>query len=164
MNLFETFKNPLEFRDYHLAVFFAQLVIIIASVLLCFKFVFYLDNGKNNLESQGSFFASVRYDIKTKEGEEKFLRKIPSLDSDHEMKQTDQFIDLENGGIRSVIGIVTREMCPFFVFIIPFGVWGALLCIALFIVGVITMFLAPFNLLLHLVLGIIQTVGLVRNR
>ena len=50
MNLFETFKNPLEFRDYHLAVFFAQLVIIIASVLLCFKFVFYLDNG---LRAQG---------------------------------------------------------------------------------------------------------------
>jgi len=99
MRLFETFEEPLEFRDYHLAVFFVQLVVIIASVLLCFKFVFYLDNGKNNLESQGGFWASVCYDIKAREGEEKFLRKIPSLNSDHEMKLTDQFIDLKNGGI-----------------------------------------------------------------
>ncbi len=38
MKLFETFEEPLEFRDYHLAVFFVQLVVIIASVLLCFKF------------------------------------------------------------------------------------------------------------------------------
>ena len=66
-------------------------------------------------------------------------------------------------GLRSVIGIVTREMCPFFVFIIPFGLWGALLCIALFIVGVITMFLAPLNLVLHLVLGIIQTIKLLKK-
>ncbi|MCR4599424.1 MAG: hypothetical protein K5678_10365 [Acetatifactor sp.] len=127
------------------------------------------------------------------------MRKIPSLNSDHEMKLTDQFIDLKNGGIwiterqdimftggllgvylanvalmfagagpiyhgiRSVIGIVTREMCPFFIFIIPFGLWGALLCIALFIVGVITMFLAPFNLVLHLILGIIQTTALIKK-
>ena len=200
MRLFENFTDPLEFEDYHLAVFFAQLVILIVTVLLCVKFVFTLDEGKNNLEVPEGFFASIKYNLTTQEGEEKFLRKIPSLDSDEVKVATDKFIDIKNGGlwltdrqdimftawllgvyfanvvlvfagagpiykgIRSVIRIFTESMLPFFIFIIPFGIWGATVCIFLFLTGVVTMFLAPFNLLLHLVLGIIQSVVLIKNR
>ena len=65
---------------------------------------------------------------------------------------------------RGLIALLTREMLPLFLLIIPFGIWGALLCIILFVTGVATMLLAPFNLLLHLGLGILQTVLIVKKR
>lgn len=200
MKLFESFSDPVDMGDYHLASFFIQLIVIVVSCLLTFKGIIYLDDNKNNLESKDGFFASIINNIKNGDGEQKFLRKIPSLDFGEERIYTDKFIDFENGGIwvthkqdmtftayllgiclanvilvfaaagpiykriRALLGILTREMCPFFVFVIPFGIWGVILCIILFIVGVISMFLAPFNLVLHFILGIIQSIKLIRDR
>ena len=200
MKLYESFSDPVDVGDYHLASFFIQLIVIVASCLLVFKLVFFLDKDKHALESKDGFFASVINNIKNGDGEKKYLRKIPSLNSGGELVYTDKFIDFENGGlwvtdkqnfmlagyllgvclaniilvfsaagpiykrIRAALGIITREMCPYFVFVLPFGIWGAILCIILFVVGIISMFLAPFNLVLHFILGIIQSIKLIRDR
>jgi hypothetical protein len=82
------------------------------------------------------------------------------------MKLTDQFIDLKNGGIwitETQDIMFTGWLLGVYLANIVLVFAGALLCIALFIVGVITMFLAPLNLVLHLVLGIIQTMTLIKK-
>lgn len=58
--------------------------------------------------------------------------------------------------VRQLIGKLTLYMCPFFIFIIPFGIWGALVSIILAVVGYLTFILSPLILTAHLVLGILQ--------
>lgn len=58
--------------------------------------------------------------------------------------------------VRKLIGKLTLYMCPFFIFIIPFGLWGAIVSIILAVVGYLTLILSPLILTAHLVLGILQ--------
>lgn len=58
--------------------------------------------------------------------------------------------------VRQLIGKLTLYMCPFFIFIIPFGIWGALVSIILAVVGYLTLILSPLILTAHLILGILQ--------
>ena len=136
--------------------------------------------------------ASFFDDLTARRGEEKILRKIPSLSSDEQYIETNKFIDLGNGGlwlterqdgmfgilcisvcfsgvilvfvgagplyrlVRRIIGILTAALAPFFIFVIPFGVWGALVSIILAVVGYLTLTFCPLILTAHLVLGIVQ--------
>ena len=65
--------------------------------------------------------------------------------------------------IRTVLGIITRKMLPFFIFVIPIGIWGMIMCVALYIIGIVVMLLAPFILAYHLIMGIIQIVIMVKD-
>ena len=196
MGMYENFTTPTELNHRHLAVFFIQLAVMILSFFICVKLVFFLEEGKYDLESQGSFFASVVYDMKAHEGEEKLFRKLPLFDSDEERIVTDKTIDLEKGGIwlterqdvmftayflggflagvilvfsgvgsvykqiRNIIVIITKEFIPYVIFLVTIGLWLAAICILLYIAAMVTLIFAPLILLVHLVLGVIQTMRL----
>ena len=193
MGMYENFTTPTELNRRHLAVFFIQLAVMILSFFICVNLVFFLEEGKYALESQGSFFASVVYDMKAHEGEEKLFRKLPLFDSDEERIKT---IDLEKGGIwlterqdvmftacllggflagvilvfsgvgsvhkqiRNIIVIITKEFIPYVIFLVTIGLWHAAICILLYIAAMVTLIFAPLILLVHLVLGVIQTMRL----
>ena len=190
MGMYENFTTPTELNHRHLAVFFIQLAVMILSFFICVNLVFFLE------ESQGSFFASVVYDMKAHEGEEKLFRKLPLFDSDEERIVTDKTIDLEKGGIwlterqdvmftacllggflagvilvfsgvgsvykqiRNIIVIITKEFIPYVIFLVTIGLWHAAICILLYIAAMVTLIFAPLILLVHLVLGVIQTMRL----
>ncbi len=61
--------------------------------------------------------------------------------------------------IRHAIAVITLNFIPYVIFIFTIGLWLAVICLMLFVMGVLNMFFAPFILLLHLVLGIIQLAG-----
>ena len=177
-NMFESFSRPQVISDYHLFLFFIQFAVMLVSVLLCIRLVLYLEDDSL---SQGV-------------GEEKHFMKLPTLDSDEERVLTDQFIDLERGGlwltdrqeviftgyllgtffagvalvfigagpiycwVRHVVAFITFGLIPYVIFIVTIGLWLAVVCFILFVMGILNMFFAPFILLLHLTLGIIQIV------
>ncbi len=66
--------------------------------------------------------------------------------------------------IRSVLGVITREMCPLFILVIPFGIWGFIMCAVFYVTGFVSIVTAPFALLYHLIMGIIQTVLMIKDR
>ena len=176
--LFENFSRPSVITDYHLFLFLIQFAVMLISVLLCIKLVLNLEEDK---PSQGT-------------GVEKHFMKLPTLDSDEESVLTDQFIDLERGGVwltdrqeviftgyllgaffagvilvfvgvgpiynwvRHIIAVITLGIVPYVIFIVSIGLWLVAVCFILFVMGILNMFFAPFILLLHLTLGMIQIV------
>ena len=194
MDFIERFRDPESITDYHLVAFIIQLVVIAGVVLGFYKFIMVTDAGRYELDTEDTFISSVIKDLKTEEGEEKFLRKIPSLNSDHEKVQTDRFIDIKNQGlwltdkqdvmftgyllgmyfaniilvvlgagplyrrIKEVLKTLSIKLLPGIFLIFPFIIWAGIMCGVFYIMGITTMFLAPFILAYHLIMGIIQIV------
>ena len=191
MEIINRFKDPERWSDYNLVCFFVQLTVILLASFLVFRFCVY-GNPEISSYTKGGVVSSIFSSLKAEPGEEKLLRKIPSLNSDEEYVKTDKFIDIAHGGVwltekqdgmfgvllfgicfggvalvfigagpiyrlvRRVIAVITLAMCRYFIFIIPFGLWGAVVSLILAIAGYLTMLLFPFILLTHLILGIIQ--------
>ena len=99
MDFIERFRDPESITDYHLVDFIIQLVVILGVTLAFYKLFMVTEVGGYDLDAEDSFISSVIADLKTEDGEEKFMRKIPTLSSDHEKVQTDKFIDIKNFGI-----------------------------------------------------------------
>ena len=192
MEIINKFKDPERWSDYNLVCFFVQLTVIVLTTFLIFRVIVYNNSDFPGYSRKSTAIASFFDDLTARRGEEKLLRKIPSLASDEEYKETNKFIDLKNGGlwlterqdgmlgilcfgvcfggvilvfvgagplyrlVRHVIASLTSVMWPFFIFVIPFGVWGAIVSIILAVVGYLTLLLCPLILTAHLVLGIVQ--------
>lgn len=192
MNIINSFKDPERWSDYNLACFFVHLTLIIIMTFLLFGCFIYNDPEYPEMSRKNGVVASFFDNFTAREGEERLLRKIPSLASDEEYVKTDKFIDLKNGGlwlterqdgmfgiiligacftgvimvfvgagpvfrwVRRIILKLTAAMWKSFIFIIPLGVWGAIVSTILALVGYITFMLTPALLIANLVLGIIQ--------
>lgn len=99
MDFIERLKRPERITDHHIVVFIIQLLVITGVTLGFFKLFMVTRVGGRDLDTEDSFISSVIADLRSEEGEEKFLRKIPTLSSDHEKVQTDKFIDIKNFGV-----------------------------------------------------------------
>lgn len=200
MDFIERLKRPERITDHHIVVFIIQLLVITGVTLAFFKLFMVIRVGGHDLDTEDSFISSVIADLRSEEGEAKFMRKIPTLSSDHEKVQTDKFIDIKNFGIwltdkqdimftgyllgcffaniilvvlgagniyrrvREISANIFIALSPAFILVIPLLIWAGIMCIILYPMGIVTMFLAPFVLAYHLIMGIIQIKIKIKDR
>ena len=68
------------------------------------------------------------------------------------------------GFVRDVIGIVSINLLPLSLLILPFIIWAMALSVLLMVAGGIMLYLFPLNLLYHLIMGIIQLFVRLKSR